>query len=169
MKSCAYPIHLYRFLFTMSLGLLLAAFSTFSHAASVDTQQLLASNTFIYNPKTLQWTAISDNGRVVRSGRGSGGQSYCRDIHRSCRTPTGTYHVMSKRGADCRSSRYPVGRGGAPMPYCMFFSKYYAIHGSPDVPKRNASHGCIRVPPSDARWLHSNFIKIGTTVVVKPY
>jgi lipoprotein-anchoring transpeptidase ErfK/SrfK len=129
----------------------------------------MATNAFIYNPRSLQWTAISDQGHVVRTGQGSGGRSYCPDIHRSCRTPTGTYHVQSKGGPGCHSSRYPVGRGGAPMPYCMFFSKYYAIHGSSDVPRRNASHGCIRVRPSDARWLHQNFIKIGTTVVVKPY
>lgn len=128
-----------------------------------------ATNTFIYNPKTLTWSAINDHGVVVKTGRGSAGRSYCPDIRRSCRTPTGTYFVMSKRGSNCSSSRYPVGRGGAPMPYCMFFSKYYAIHGSPDVPNYNASHGCIRVLPNDARWLNQNFIKIGTKVVVKPY
>ena len=130
---------------------------------------LVANNEFIYSPRSLQWKAINKNGKVVRTGRGSGGRSYCPDIHRSCRTPTGTYHVIGKGDAGCRSSRYPVGGGGAPMPYCMFFSKYYAIHGSNDVPNRNASHGCIRVKPSDAHWLHQNFIKVGTTVVVKPY
>jgi lipoprotein-anchoring transpeptidase ErfK/SrfK len=127
------------------------------------------NDTFVYNPRSLQWNAIDGAGKVVRSGRGSGGQSYCADIHRACRTPSGTYHVVSKRGADCRSSRYPVKKGGAPMPYCMFFSKNYAIHGSSDVPNYNASHGCIRVKPSDARWLNQHFMKIGTTVVVKPY
>ena len=130
--------------------------------------QNFASKTFTYNPRTLKWHA-TNNGKVVRSGRGSGGAGYCRDIKRSCRTPSGTYRIISKRGADCRSSRYPVGRGGAPMPYCMFFSKYYAIHGSYDVPNYNASHGCIRVKPNDARWLHQNFLGIGTKVVVKPY
>ena len=130
---------------------------------------LASNNTFVFNPRDLRWRAINDEGKVVRSGPGSGGRGYCPDIKRSCRTPSGTYNVMSKRGADCRSSRYPVGKGGAPMPYCMFFSKYYAIHGSPDVPNRNASHGCIRVKPQDAKWLHKNFIKIGTKVVVKPY
>lgn len=127
------------------------------------------NNAFIYNPQSLRWQAVNADGKVVRTGHGSGGRSYCPDIHRSCRTPTGTYHIISKRGSDCRSSRYPVGRGGAPMPYCMFFSKYYAIHGSNDVPNRNASHGCIRVTPQDAHWLHRNFIRVGTTVVVKPY
>ncbi len=136
---------------------------------SIAHQNYAANNEFIFNPRSLQWKAINANGKVVRTGRGSGGRGYCPDIKRSCRTPAGTYRVISKGGSSCRSSRYPVGKGGAPMPYCMFFSRYYAIHGSPDVPHRNASHGCIRVVPSDARWLNKNFIHIGTKVVVKPY
>jgi len=128
-----------------------------------------ANNEVVFNPRTLQWKAVSGSGKVVRTGRASGGRGYCPDIKRSCRTPTGTYNVIAKSGPSCRSTRYPVGKGGAPMPYCMFFSKYYAIHGSPDVPNRNASHGCIRVVPSDARWLNQNFVHIGTKVVVKPY
>lgn len=130
---------------------------------------VLASNEFVFNPRSLSWVAINHNGKVVRSGKASGGSHYCKDIHRSCRTPTGTYYVISKGSASCRSSRYPVGKGGAAMPYCMFFSKYYAIHGSYDVPNYNASHGCIRVQPHDAKWLNHNFIKIGTKVIVKPY
>ena len=130
---------------------------------------LVEANTFVFSPKTLKWKAINNNGKVVRSGRGSGGRHYCKDIRRSCRTPSGTYRIISKRGANCRSSRYPVGRGGAPMPYCMFFSKYYAIHGSPNVPNYNASHGCVRVKPNDARWLHKNFMHIGTKVIIKSY
>jgi lipoprotein-anchoring transpeptidase ErfK/SrfK len=51
----------------------------------------------------------------------------------------------------------------------MFFSQYYAIHGSYEVPNYNASHGCVRVKPSDAKWLSSNFISIGTKVVIQPY
>ncbi|WP_131777239.1 L,D-transpeptidase [Legionella impletisoli] len=128
----------------------------------------LATNTFIYNPRTLTWKAVK-NGKVIRTGRGSGGSKYCKDVKRACRTPSGSYRIISKRGANCRSSKYPLGKGGAPMPYCMFFSKYYAIHGSPDVPNYNASHGCIRVKPSAAKWLYHNFLKIGSKVIVKSY
>lgn len=158
----------------LGLGLLLLSFHVFSEpllfqntSSSPITYRQYAVNTFIYNPKTLRWKALK-NGKVVRSGKGSGGRHYCSDVKRACRTPSGTYRIISKRGANCRSSRYPVGKGGAPMPYCMFFSQYYAIHGSPDVPNYNASHGCIRVKPRDARWLHSN-MKIGSKVIVKPY
>jgi lipoprotein-anchoring transpeptidase ErfK/SrfK len=51
----------------------------------------------------------------------------------------------------------------------MFFHGGYAIHGSYQVPGYNASHGCIRVHPSDAEWLSDNFVRYGTKVVVKPY
>jgi len=133
------------------------------------TSGFAAGNTFVFNPNTLTWKAINENGKVVRSGRGSGGRRYCPDIGRSCKTPSGVYSIISKGGSGCRSSRYPVGKGGAPMPYCMFFSKYYAIHGSYDVPNHNASHGCVRVRPSDASWLSRNFIHVGTKVIIKSY
>lgn len=128
---------------------------------------------FIFSPRIHMWAAYDANGRLVKTGRASGGRGYCPDIKRSCRTPRGTFRIISKGSAGCRSSRYPKRRngrhGGAPMPYCMFFSKYYAIHGSPHVPGYNASHGCIRVPPSAARWLSGNFITRGTTVIVTSY
>lgn len=127
------------------------------------------ANTFVFNPNTLTWKAINDNGKVVRTGKGSGGKGYCRDIHRSCKTPSGVFSVISKGGPGCKSSRFPIGKGGSPMPWCMFFSKYYAIHGSYEVPNHNASHGCIRVTPSEANWLSHNFVRIGTKVIVKPY
>lgn len=162
LKSCI--------LFNLALFVVLPAHAERFTSNDLGSQyQVLASNTFVYNPRTLRWSAINHQGHVIRTGHGSGGRHYCPDIGRSCRTPTGVYHVISKQGPGCRSSRYPVGHGGAPMPYCMFFSKYYAVHGSYDVPNYNASHGCIRVPTSDARWLSKNFMQVGTKVVVKPY
>lgn len=127
------------------------------------------SNTFIFYPKKLQWVAVGSNGQVIRTGKASGGRNYCPDIKRGCRTPGGVYTVISKGTAGCQSTRYPVGKGGAKMPFCMFFSKYYAIHGSYDVPHYNASHGCIRVTPNDAKWLSKSFIQIGTKVIVHSY
>lgn len=127
------------------------------------------ANTFVFSPRSQQWQAISSDGKVVKTGHGSGGKKYCPDTKRACRTPTGTFHVIGKKGAECRSTLYPVGKGGSPMPYCMYFSQYYAVHGSYEVPNYNASHGCIRIHPGDARWLYNNFMHVGTTVVVKPY
>lgn len=155
----------------LGFSFLFAGIQQSANAASIDVgspKMVLASNTFIFNPRNLSWKAVKD-GKVVRSGKAIGGSKYCKDIGRSCRTPSGTYHVFSKGGAGCRSSRYPIGKGGAKMPYCMFFSTNYAVHGSYEMPNYNASHGCIRVSPDAARWLNNNFMHIGSTVVVKPY
>lgn len=111
------------------------------------------------------FTAYDTSGRVVKTGRVSGGKKYCPDLRRGCRTVTGTFTIYSKRGAECRSTRFPVGKGGAPMPYCMFFRGGYALHGSNAVPNYNASHGCVRMIPSDARWLNQNFVQVGRTRV----
>jgi len=155
-------------IFLISVCFIFVSKNTF--AISTSKPIILASSKkFVFNPRTHRWKAINHRGKVIRSGRASGGKGYCKDVGRSCRTPTGSYRIISKRGANCRSSRYPVGRGGAPMPYCMFFSKYYAIHGSPHVPNYNASHGCIRVRPAAARWLYYNFLTIGTRVIIRSY
>lgn len=125
--------------------------------------------TFIYDPRQLTWAAYDTDGSLVRTGRGSSGRSYCPDLGRGCRTPTGTYHVYSKQGPYYRSKIFPLPHGGAPMPYAMFFRGGYAIHGSYELPAYNASHGCVRVSPSDAAWLSQNFLSYGSTVIVRPY
>jgi L,D-transpeptidase ErfK/SrfK len=77
----------------------------------------------------------------------------------------GSFTVYRKQGEGCVSSKFPLGRGGAPMPYCMHFSGGYALHGSPSVPGYNASHGCVRLFTDDARWLNHNFVDVGATKV----
>ena len=63
------------------------------------------------------------------------------------------------------------------MPYCMYFHKGVALHGSEDIPGYRASHGCIRMFTRDAKWLNENFVEssnaernhnLGTKVVVRP-
>lgn len=126
-------------------------------------------NTFVFNPNKLMWGAYTPSGRLINSGIASGGRDYCHDVRRRCKTPVGNFRVGRKGGPGCVSSKFPLGRGGAPMPYCMFFYHGYAIHGSYDVPAYNASHGCIRVLPSAARWLSQNFMSSGTKVKVIGY
>ncbi len=116
----------------------------------------------------LAWAAYDGSGSLVKWGRASGGKSYCPDIGRGCRTVTGTYTIFSKKGPGCKSSRFPVGKGGAPMPYCMHFKGGYALHGG-KVPNYNASHGCVRVPYGDAQWLNTNFVRVGSTRISIKY
>lgn len=117
----------------------------------------------------LTWTAFDANGEMIRSGRVSGGKEYCPDIRKNCETITGTFTIYRMGGEDCKSTLYPVGKGGAPMPYCMFFHGGYALHGSYSVPDYNASHGCVRMSPEDARWLNEEFVQEGVTKVRTHY
>lgn len=55
------------------------------------------------------------------------------------------------------------------MPYCMFYSDGYALHGSYNLPGYHASHGCVRILPEDAKWLRHEFIESETLVTVLPY
>ncbi|MCX7114874.1 MAG: L,D-transpeptidase [Gammaproteobacteria bacterium] len=125
---------------------------------------------FVFDPQVPAWAAYDAEGNLVKTGSASGGKDYCEDVGRKCRTVTGVYRVYSKKGPECTSSIYPIEtNGGAKMPYCMHFSGGYSIHAAYEVPGYNASHGCIRVLPSAARWLNEDFINVGTTVIVKPY
>jgi lipoprotein-anchoring transpeptidase ErfK/SrfK len=124
---------------------------------------------FVFDPNQTAWAAYDSSGNLIKTGNASGGKDYCADVGRRCKTPAGSFSVGRKGSASCVSSKFPIGKGGAPMPHCMFFKGGYAIHGSYNVPNHNASHGCIRVKPSAAAWLSSSFINIGTKVIVKSY
>ena len=127
---------------------------------------------FIFDPQYHAWAVYDEQGHRVNTGNASGGKLYCPDIHRGCKTIVGTFHVIKIEGANCKSTRFPVKtHGGAPMPYCMYFSpKGYAIHGSYELPNDgNESHGCVRVSPTSAKWLNEHFITLGTTVIILPY
>jgi len=65
-------------------------------------------------------------------------------------TPTGLF-VPQVLVRDHRSSLYD----GAPMPWSIFFSGNYAIHGTTqtDMLGTPASAGCVRLDPTDARTL----------------
>jgi len=115
---------------------------------------------FIYvSLNDLAFGAYDANGNLEYWGPVSGGRGYCPDIGRGCHTLTGTFTIFSKEGAGCYSTKFPVGRGGAPMPYCMFFHGGFALHGSYEVPGYNASHGCVRMFVNDAKWLNQEFIQ----------
>ncbi len=127
----------------------------------------------VVDPSVFAWGAYDASGNLVHWGPASAGRDYCSDIKRDCRTVVGRFRFYHKRGAQCKSSKYPVGKGGAPMPYCMFFHGGFAMHASTVVPGYHASHGCVRIFQEDAQWLHEDFIEINgrdsTIVVVNPY
>lgn len=127
---------------------------------------------FIFDPNYHAWAAYDRSGKLVNTGKASGGAIYCIDIKQSCHTVTGKFRILFKKGEDCVSKTYPLEtKGGALMPYCMFFTKGGdSIHGSENIPDDiNASHGCIRITPEAAKWLNLHFLDVGSTVIVRPY
>jgi lipoprotein-anchoring transpeptidase ErfK/SrfK len=92
------------------------------------------------------------DGRVARAIHVSTGK-------RGFRTPTGRYEIVRKRRKSW-SFPYKVW-----LPWASYFVRGIAIHQSGLVPVRPASHGCVRVPRSSARWLFRRAI-VGTPVTV---
>ncbi|MBN9229866.1 MAG: L,D-transpeptidase [Legionella sp. 40-6] len=130
----------------------------------------------IVDQDKLAWAAYDAQGNLLRWGPISSGRDRCPDANRSCRTLTGIFRVFSKENEKCTSDVFPIGKGGAKMPYCMYFHKGFALHGSDDIPGIRASHGCVRMFTEDAKWLNHEFVELssernnflGTVVVVRP-
>lgn len=122
----------------------------------------------LVDPNVHAWGAYQD-GSLVKAGLATAGNNWCPDIGRPCRTSSGTFRIYSLGSAGCKSKIYPRPRGGAPMPYCMYFHGGQGLHGSYEVVEGNVSHGCVRMHVADAEWLRFNFANVGTKVVVKPY
>lgn len=103
-----------------------------------------------------QTMTVSRNGRVLYRWPVSTGRS-------GYRTPRGTWriHRMHKRYF---SRKYH----GAPMPHAMFYYRGFAIHGTNQISRlgRPASHGCVRLHPSNAARLFSLVRRHGGTVRV---
>jgi len=83
------------------------------------------------------------------------------------RTPTGSY-----KPTRMHKTYYSRKYNNSPMPYSIFFYGGYAIHGTNDVKSlgRPASHGCVRLHPSNAAALFSLVQRHGpgnTSIVIK--
>jgi len=77
-------------------------------------------------------------------------------------TPDGIYYPTTL-DAYHRSGRY-----GVPMPYSIFFTGGYAIHGSYDIGHLGypASHGCIRLHPENAGALYDLVRSSNSTQII---
>lgn len=130
----------------------------------------------IVDQDKLAWAAYDENGQLVKWGPVSSGRDKCSDSNNVCRTMTGIFRFFSKENEKCRSNVFPIGKGGAKMPYCMYFHKGFALHGSDDIPGYRASHGCVRMFTRDAVWMNHEFVDVstdknnfsGTKVTIRP-
>lgn len=125
--------------------------------------------TIVVDPRVHVWGAYGADGGLQRAGLATAGGDWCPDIGRPCHTRIGYFRINSLGSPECKSSKYPLPRGGAPMPYCMFFNGNQGLHGSYEVVEDNVSHGCVRLQVADAEWLRYNFANVGTRVIVRPY
>jgi len=140
-----------------------------NYAARIPNKINTKEKVIVIDPNVHVWGAYDANGDLIKAGLATAGSNWCADIKRACRTRPGSFRIQSLGSAGCKSSIYPLPRGGAPMPYCMFFNGHQGLHGSYQVVEGNLSHGCVRLHVSDAQWIRFNFARIGTKVIVKPY
>jgi hypothetical protein len=104
---------------------------------------------------------VDDSGTVTRVlpiSSGSGEEFTSEGWTRRAVTPTGRFKVYRKvdgwRKAPLGSIYYP-----------NYFLSGVAIHGSPSIPVKAASHGCIRIPVYAAKEF-SEMTPTGTVVIV---
>lgn len=98
-------------------------------------------------------------GRVRRIVNASTGDPHLPD-GRGESTPVGTYRVLRKVPG--------VDRGDlGPLHWPSYFRGGIAVHGSPSVPARPASHGCVRIPMHLARSVF-DAMTAGMLVQVRP-
>lgn len=148
----------------------LLSLAPFTHSIHDHEKQI------IVDQDKLAWGAYNEKGQLINWGPIASGRNRCPDSPHSCLTLTGTYRIFSKENEKCKSDIFPIGKGGAKMPYCMYFHKGFALHGSDDMPGYRASHGCVRMFTRDAKWLNETFTEayseknhlVGTKVVVRP-
>jgi len=140
-----------------------------SYESRVPQHLATGEKTILVDPNVHAWGAYAADGHLVRAGLAVAGADYCPDLHRRCHTASGTFRIHSLGSASCKSSIFPIPRGGAPMPYCMFFHGGEGLHGSYELGEANMSHGCVRMEVSEADWMRHNFANVGTKVIVKPY
>ncbi len=113
------------------------------------------------NLKSQRLTVIDAEGqtlRIIRISSGSGRWFTHQGRRRRAITPRGRFTVYRKVEGWRKS---PLGL----MYYPNYIVGGIAIHGSSSVPRRPASHGCVRIPMSDAKWF-SDVTPIGTPVMV---
>src|SRR3954453_7529723 len=95
-----------------------------------------------------QVVVLANNGKPVATYPTSSGKP-------STPTVLGHYHFYTKS----------PGTNAKGMYMSNYFIRGYAIHGYPDVPTYNASHGCLRVPNADAVSIF-NQIDLGESIWV---
>ena len=131
----------------VAFGLLVA----FAFAA-----QSAAAGVLVQIDKSHQRMIVSVDGKVRHAWPVSTGR-------RGFGTPSGTFYPQ-RLARSWFSRRYY----NSPMPYSIFFTKGYAIHGSYEIRRLGgpASHGCVRLHPANAAVLFALVQRHGARIVI---
>ena len=114
------------------------------------TVPAMAETNIVINKSTQTMTVDSDEGQyewLVSTAR----KGIDPKTHKPYVTPTG--HFVPQR---LERMHYSKKYDNSPMPYSIFFTGGFAIHGTPHVGNlgRPASHGCVRLHPENAATLY---------------
>jgi lipoprotein-anchoring transpeptidase ErfK/SrfK len=106
--------------------------------------------------KSRQRMTVSVDGKVRHAWPVSTGR-------RGFGTPSGTFYPQ-RLARRWYSRKYY----NSPMPYSIFFTKGYAIHGSYEIRRLGgpASHGCVRLHPANAATLFALVQQRGARIVI---
>ncbi len=106
--------------------------------------------------KSRQRMTVSVDGKVRHAWAVSTGR-------RGFGTPSGTFSPQHLARRWFSRKYY-----NSPMPYSIFFTKGYAIHGSFEIRRLGgpASHGCVRLHPSNAATLFALVQQRGARIVI---
>lgn len=102
-----------------------------------------------------------DDGAVMKLlpvSTGSGKQYKEKSMSGLAYTPRGRFRIYGKMEGWRKS---PLGL----LYYPNYFSDGLAIHGNPEVPHTPRSHGCVRIPMSEAKEI-SEELPVGTIVLI---
>ena len=118
----------------------------------------LFSSQYVLVDLTEQMAYAIEDGAVVFEGRISSGKQ-------GHETPEGDFSILQKKRHH-KSNLWPKPKGGAKMPYMMRLTNTGIAMHLGYVPKRAASHGCIRLKKGFAQEMF-HWIKVGTRVYVE--
>lgn len=118
----------------------------------------LFSSQYVIVDLSEQMAYALEDGDIVFQGRISSGKS-------GHETPEGDFTVLQKKRHHT-SNLWPKPKGGAKMPYMLRLTNTGIAMHLGYVPKRAASHGCIRLKNGFAQKMFK-WIKVGTRVYVE--
>jgi lipoprotein-anchoring transpeptidase ErfK/SrfK len=178
--SCQKPRKKPDFRLACTVSLLVAQFSLFSGLpaaaqsaiiASSDSSQWIAASVDDLKQSSQRWIQINLGEQRLTAWEGDT-PVFSVEVSTgrvADQTPTGVYSIQDKYRTARMQGEHEGKRYDIPdVPYTMYFSGSYAIHGAywHDSFGTPVSSGCINVPVDAASWLFS-WADVGTSVVVE--